>query len=73
MTTDPLKGDDHRAALTAMRDILADHLRAADPNVSAQIAARLQAVLNEIAALPPATTGGVVNDLKAERAKRRSA
>tara|TARA_R110000868_G_scaffold11803_3_gene57606 strand:- start:1566 stop:1793 length:228 start_codon:yes stop_codon:yes gene_type:complete len=73
MQSDPLKSDDHRKALEAMRDILADHLRVADPNVSAQIAARLQSVLSELAALPVAVGVGVVSSLKAERDKRRSA
>ena len=70
---DPLKGDDHRKALEALRDVLADHLRIADANVSAQIAARLQSVLSELAGLPAVKGGNLVDELKAERAKRRSA
>jgi hypothetical protein len=70
---DPLKSDDHRAALTALRDILADSIRTADPNVVPQVAARLQAVLAEIAALPPADDRpDLVSDLQAARAKRRA-
>jgi hypothetical protein len=70
---DPLKSDNHRAALTALRDILADSIRTADPNVVPQVAARLQAVLSEIAALPPVDDRpDLVSDLQAARAKRRA-
>jgi hypothetical protein len=69
---DPLKGDDHRAALTALRDILADHLRLADPNVSAQIAARLQSVLSEIAGLPVPATQTASDRIREQREKRRA-
>ncbi len=72
-TTDPLKGNDHRAALTELRDILADHMRAADPNVSAQIAARLQSVLAEIASLPQAAAVTASDRVREQREKRRSA
>jgi hypothetical protein len=47
-----LTSGDHRRALTALRDNLAAHLLRADSNVAAQIAARLQSVLDAIAALP---------------------
>jgi hypothetical protein len=70
-TADELKSDDHRQALTAMRNILADHLIAADPNVSAQIAARLQAVLAELAAMPAVKELSVIDELRAERDRRR--
>ena len=43
---------DHRKALIAMRDKLAADFVAAPPNVVAQVAARLQAVLEALAALP---------------------
>ena len=69
---DPLKGDDHRAALTALRDILADHLRVADPNVSAQIAARLQSVLSEIAGLPVPAAQTASDRIREQREKRRA-
>jgi hypothetical protein len=71
--TDPLKGGDHRLALAAMRDILADHLRVADPNVSAQIAARLQSVLSELAALPAPAELTASDRVRQQREKRRSA
>jgi hypothetical protein len=54
-----------------MRNILADHLIAADPNVSAQIAARLQAVLAELAAMPAVKELSVIDELRAERDRRR--
>jgi len=56
--------------LTALRDILADHLRVADPNVSAQIAARLQSVLSELAAMPAAQVMSKTDELRARRAQR---
>jgi hypothetical protein len=68
-----LKSGDHRRALVALRDVLADHLLVADPNVSAQIAARLQSVLAELAGLPDAKPAGVVDEVKKRREKRRSA
>ena len=68
--SNPLKSDDHRAALVALRDILADHLLLAEPNVSAQIAGRLQAVLSELAAMPAAITASKTDELRARRAKR---
>ena len=69
---DPLKDDDRRLALTTLRDILADHLRQADSNVAAQIAARYQAVLAEIAALPETKPRDLVDELKEKRQKRRA-
>lgn len=70
--SDPLKGDNHRLALAAMRDILADHLRVADPNVSAQIAARLQSVLSELAALPAPSSLSATDRIREQREKRRA-
>lgn len=68
-----LKSGDHRKALLALRDVLADHLAVADPSVSAQIAGRLQAVLNDIAALPGEVVTSTTDQLRAKRDKRRSA
>lgn len=72
-TADNLKSDDHRTALVAMRNILAEHLLAAEPNVSAQIAARLQSVLAALAALPAAKEMSTVDELRAKRDRRRKA
>lgn len=47
-----IKAGDHRASLEALRDSLAEALDEAEPNVIAQIAGRLQAVLRELAELP---------------------
>jgi hypothetical protein len=58
-------------ALEALRDSLADALVKADSNVIAQIAARLQAVLTELAALP-AVERTEVDDLTERRKTRRS-
>lgn len=69
-----IKSGDHRKALTALRDVLADHLAIAEPSVSAQIAGRLQAVLNDLAALPAeASPLSTADQLRARRDKRRSA
>lgn len=72
-TADKLKSDDHRTALMAMRDLLAEHLLIAEPNVSAQIAARLQSVLTELAAMPAAKKQSTVDELREQRARRRKA
>jgi hypothetical protein len=66
-----LKSGNHRVALEALRDSLADALVKADSNVIAQIAARLQAVLTELAALP-AVERTEVDDLTERRKTRRS-
>lgn len=72
-----LQGDDQRAALTALRDLLAEDLMAARANGSgtvAQIAAQYRATLAEIAALPPSDqVVDLVDELQRERAKRRKA
>jgi hypothetical protein len=69
--TGALKSGDHRVALEALRDTLADALMEADPNVIAQVAARLQAVLTELAALP-AVERTEVDDLIERRKARRA-
>jgi hypothetical protein len=68
-----LKSGDHRRALTALRDILADHLVVAEPNVSAQIAARLQAVLSELDGLAPNEQASASDDIARRREARRAA
>ena len=69
---DTLKAGNHRKSLEALRDALAEGMAAADPNVIPQYAARLQAVLAEIAALP-STEKSEVDDLVERRKARRSA
>ena len=66
-----LKSSDHREALTALRDILADHMLIAEPSVSAQIAARLQAVMSELALMPSEATTTKTDQLRARRDARR--
>lgn len=66
-----LKGT-HREALEALRDDLAESMGKADPNVKPQYAARIQAVLTELASLPDAK-GTAVDELVARRAARRGA
>jgi hypothetical protein len=73
--TDPntdLKSGDHRRALMALRDILADAITTCEPNVVAQVAARLQSVLVELAGLPDAVAQKSKRDeLKERRENRR--
>ncbi len=72
-TAEEIKSGDHRRALVALRDALADHLEASEPNVVAQIAARLQAVLAELAALPSVVVLSRTDELRARRARRKNA
>lgn len=67
-----LTSGDHRQALEALRDVLAGHLLIAEPNVSAQIAGRLQAVLTELAAMPAGTKVSAKDEIKAARDRRRA-
>jgi hypothetical protein len=67
-----LKSGDHRASLEALRDELAAGMELADPNVKPQYAARIQAVLSELAAMPPVERSEV-DDLVERRKARRAA
>ena len=69
--TETLRSGDHRASLEALRDLLAEQMGMADPNVVPQFAARLQAVLAELAALP-ALERTEVDDLVERRKARRA-
>jgi hypothetical protein len=70
---DDLKSKDHRTALIALRNILADHLVVAEPSVSAQIAARLQAVLTELATMKEPDEESASDDIARRREARRAA
>jgi hypothetical protein len=59
----------HREGLEAMRDKLAEAMDLAEPSVVAQVAARLQAVLKELAEMDAAVPKGSTVD---EIAQRRS-
>lgn len=65
-----LMSGDHRRALEAMRDTLARHLIAAESNVVAQVAGRLQAVLTELDALPVSSGMSRLDELRARREQR---
>jgi hypothetical protein len=67
-----LKAGDHRASLEALRDRLAESMDDADPNVVPQFAARLQAVLSELAGLPTVEKSEV-DELVERRKARRAA
>jgi hypothetical protein len=67
-----LRTGDHRASLEALRDELAAGMVAADPNVKPQYAARLQAVLLELASFP-SVERSEVDDLVERRRARRTA
>ena len=72
-TLERLKSNDQRVALQALREVLAKHLIDAEPNVSAQIAGRLQAVIVAIAALPPeVATKSKLDELRDRRANRQA-
>ena len=68
-----IAGGDRRASLEAMRDRLAESMAVAEPNVIAQIAGRLSAVIREIAELPAAKKVSKADDLAARRNARRAA
>jgi hypothetical protein len=67
-----LKSGDHRASLEALRDQLAEGMALAEPNVIPQYAARLQAVLSELAGMPTVERTAV-DDLVERRKARRAA
>jgi hypothetical protein len=62
----------HREGLEAMRDSLAAAMELAEPAVVAQIAGRLQAVLDRLAELSPAEEESLADVLAARRAARLS-
>ena len=70
--TETLKSGSRRDALMVLRAILAERMVDADPNVVAQIAARFQAVLADLAALP-SLEKTEVDDLSERRQARGSA
>ena len=70
---DVARSGDRLATLEAMRDQLADQMTVANENVVAQIAARLQAVLNDIAAIPTEVEVSTADDLARKRADRIAA
>lgn len=61
---------DRRAALEAMRDKLARDMDDAPAAVVAQIAGRLQAVLADLEALPPAKQRSQLDELAKRRKER---
>ena len=65
----------HIDALEAMRDKLAADMDSAEPNVVAQIAARLQAVLTELESVRKAqpSKGSRIDELQRKRADRAGA
>jgi hypothetical protein len=67
-----LQAGDHRASLEALRDELAKQMKYADANVVPQFAARIQAVLAELAGMP-AEERSDVDDLVERRKARRAA
>jgi hypothetical protein len=69
---DEIGSGDRRRALVAMRDSLAQHMATADSNVVAQVAARLQAVIDAIEALPTESGLSSVDEVRRKRENRRS-
>jgi 2-hydroxychromene-2-carboxylate isomerase len=64
---------DQRAALEALRDLLADQIGLADPAVVAQIAGQFRQTLKDLAALPPTREGSKLDEVKQRREARRAA
>jgi hypothetical protein len=71
--TDEVASGDERRALIALRDVLAGQLVAAESNVVAQIAGRLQAVIARIAELGEPTVKESASDEIARRREARRA
>ena len=69
---DEIGSGDRRRALEAMRDSLAAHMESADSNVVAQIAARLQSVVDAIDALPTQSGGSKTDEVRRKREARRA-
>jgi hypothetical protein len=67
-----LKSGDHRASLEALRNKLAEAMELADPNVVPQYAARIQAVLAELASLPSVERTDVDDLVERRKARRAS-
>lgn len=70
---DPLPDEDRRLRLETLRDGLEARLPAATDRDYAALAARYQAVLAEIAALPAVKDSDGIDDLAAQRQRRRAA
>jgi hypothetical protein len=71
--SETVRAGDRRASLEAIRDSLAVAMDNAEPNVIAQIAARLQAVIREIGELPDGKKVSKADELAARRKARRAA
>lgn len=69
---EPAETSDHRTRLVALRDLLEGRLLEAATRDTAPLAARYQAVLAELAAMPAPAKGSTLDDLTARRASRRS-
>lgn len=70
--SDEISSGDRRRGLVAMRDHLATLLESADANVAAQIAARLQAVMDAIDALPAQSGESKTDQVRRKREARRA-
>lgn len=65
---------DERRALEALRHLLAGQILLCEPNVVAQVAARLQSVIERLGALPPAIEeSDPLDDIARRREARRAA
>lgn len=70
--SDEIGSGDRRRGLVAMRDHLAKLLESADANVAAQIAARLQAVMDAIDVLPTQSGESKTDEVRRRREARRA-
>jgi hypothetical protein len=65
-------GDDRRASLEALRDVLAGKIDSASPHSPAIVAKQIAEIMAELGALPDPTRKNAVDDLAARRADRRT-
>lgn len=68
-----VESGDRRLALEALRGKLARAIEVSDPEKIAPLATRLQAVVDALDGLSDAEGGSAVDDIAAQREKRRAA
>lgn len=70
---EPIGTAEQRKRLEGLRDRLTEAIAAAGTRDLAPLAGQLRAVLHDLAALPDVTEASDVDDLAAQRARRRAA
>ena len=67
MTAEPLKADDRRESLTALRNLLADTLLTADPQHQASLAKQYRDTLDALDGLEDHAEGDELDELRSRR------